>query len=184
MGIAFEIVGKSRGFGRLREAVGPRKIVGCILAPFWNCRSGFGSFGLASVPRSRRRALVSGSKLKYGSQSLVDIVPVRKGFAVIEGNPSSCKTGSVSVMVPLSSRVSRRKAHPHTLIFAVPSLNLLMNIFLDLTLQYPSTSRLVKARRFQNVRGIYPVIVTSSHNMFLQVISKLELPHRNLDWAS
>lgn len=88
-------------------------------------------------------------------------------------------------MVTFSSKVSRPKhTHTHTLIFAVPSLNLLMNIFLDLTLQYPSTSRLVKARRFQNVRGIDPVIVTSSHDMFLQLISKLKLPYRNLDWAN
>lgn len=73
--------------------------------PFWRWRTGLWCFGLACVPGCGRRALVSGDELENGPNLVVDAVSPGEGLAGLEGDPCS-------------------------LVFAVASLDLLMDILL------------------------------------------------------
>lgn len=55
-----------------------------------------------------------------------------------------------------------------------------MYVLLYLALEDTGPRRLVEACGFQNVCRIDPVVVTPTHDMFLEVGSKLEFPHRYL----
>lgn len=64
-----------------------------------------------------------------------------------------------------------------TLVFPIPSLNLLMHPFLHLPLQDPCSSWFVIFGDFENVGGIYVVVVASAHDM---VSFDIELEHWDL----
>ena len=66
------------------------------------------------------------------------------------------------------------------MVFAIAALDLLVDILLDITFEDAGPCGLVEACRFQDVRGIDPVVMPPSHNMFLQICAKLELVHGNL----
>ena len=61
-----------------------------------------------------------------------------------------------------SSYIMQRS--PPTLIFAVASLDLLVEFLLDFSLQNSGSRRFVKARSFQDVGRIDPVISSTAHN--------------------
>lgn len=67
-----------------------------------------------------------------------------------------------------------------TLIFAITSLYLLVHVLLHISFQDSRTCGLIKTSSFQDVSRIDPVIMPSSHNMFLQIDSELKLVHWNL----
>jgi hypothetical protein len=52
-----------------------------------------------------------------------------------------------------------------TLIFAIATLNLLMDAFLDLLFENSRSCRFIIAGNLQNVGGIDPVVGSSSHDM-------------------
>lgn len=52
-----------------------------------------------------------------------------------------------------------------TLIFAITSLHFLMRVFLNLSFQNSRTSRFVELGNFQNMRGVDPIVGSSTHNM-------------------
>ena len=67
-----------------------------------------------------------------------------------------------------------------TLVFAIASLYLLMDILLHLALEYSGASWLIEAGRLENMCGIDPVVLPPAHDMFFEVLAKLELVHRYL----
>lgn len=67
-----------------------------------------------------------------------------------------------------------------TLIFAISTLNFLMDVLLHISFQDSGSRRLVKAGSFQDVSCIDPIIVPSSHNMFFEVASELEFVNGDL----
>lgn len=71
-----------------------------------------------------------------------------------------------------------------TLIFAISTLNFLVNILLHISFQNSRTGWLVEAGGFQYMGCVDPVIVPSSHNMFLQVGTELEFINGDLKLVS
>ena len=67
-----------------------------------------------------------------------------------------------------------------TLVLSVAALDLLVDIFLDFTLEDAGPRRLVEAGSFKNVGRIDPVVMAPAHDMFFEVGAKLVLPHWNL----
>lgn len=67
-----------------------------------------------------------------------------------------------------------------TLILPVSSLDLLMGILLHLSLQDARSCGLVEAGGLQDVCGVDPVVLATSHDMFLEVGSELILVHGDL----
>jgi hypothetical protein len=61
-----------------------------------------------------------------------------------------------------SSYLAQRSAP--TLVFAIASLDLLVEFLLDLSLKDSSSRRFVEARSFQDVGRIDPVICSTAHN--------------------
>ena len=76
--------------------------------------------------------------------------------------------------------LAKAKTAVPTLIFAVTSLNLLVNVLLHLALENSCPGRLVEAGRLEDVCGIDPVVRAPAHDMFFQVDTKLEFVHGNL----
>ena len=52
-----------------------------------------------------------------------------------------------------------------------------MDILLYFALEDPCASRLIEASSLQDMGGIDPIVLSPSHNMFLEVGTKLELIH-------
>ena len=69
--------------------------------------------------------------------------------------------------------------NPCTLVFAITSLDFLMNILLYFAFKDSCAGGLVKASSLQNVGGIDPIVQSPSHDMFLEVGTKLKLIHRD-----
>lgn len=67
-----------------------------------------------------------------------------------------------------------------TLVFAIASLNLLVDILLDLSFENARSCGFVKAGSLQDVCRIDPVVMAPAHNMLLEVISKLVLVNWDL----
>lgn len=89
---------------------------------------------------------------------------------------------SRGIQVPSSGvRKSRdcAKGKP-TLVFSITTLNLLVNILLYVSFEDPSPSWLVKASSLQDVCRIDPIVLPSSHDMFLHITAKLEFVYRYL----
>ena len=68
-----------------------------------------------------------------------------------------------------------------TLVFAVATLDLLMDAFLHLSFEDPCSGRLVKASYLQDVGCIDPIVRSSAHDM---VGPQLEFIHRYLKRVS
>lgn len=68
-----------------------------------------------------------------------------------------------------------------TLVFAISTLHLLVNAFLNLTLQDSGSCWLIKVCDFENLRSIYPAVSTPSHNM---IVVNIEFVDRNLGQVS
>lgn len=64
-----------------------------------------------------------------------------------------------------------------TLIFSITPLNLLMYSLLHLSLEYPCPGWLVVVGNFENVGGVYVMIMPSAHDM---VALNIEFEHRDL----
>ena len=75
---------------------------------------------------------------------------------------------------------SKQGAKKLALVFPISTLDFLVDVFLNLALENSSPGRLVKARSLEDMCRINPVILPPPHNMFLQVLAKLELVYRYL----
>lgn len=93
---------------------------------------------------------------------------------------------SRGIQVPGSSvRKSRNCVRETpTLVFSITTLNLLMDILLYVSFEDPRPSWLVKAGSLQDVGRIDPIVLPSSHDMFLHVTTKLEFIYRYLVMAA
>jgi hypothetical protein len=66
------------------------------------------------------------------------------------------------------------------LVFSITTLDLLVNVFLHISLENSGSSWLVEPSSLQDMCCIDPVIVSPSHHMFFEVTTKLEFVYRNL----
>ena len=73
-----------------------------------------------------------------------------------------------------------QKLYVATLIFSVSSLNLLVNVLLHITLQNAGSCGFVEACSFENVCRVDPIVMSPSHNMFLEVLAELVLVYGDL----
>jgi hypothetical protein len=68
----------------------------------------------------------------------------------------------------------------NTLIFAITTLNLFMQLLLDFSLQDTGPRRFIEACSFQDMRRIDPIVMATAHYMFLEIRTKLEFIDGNL----
>lgn len=106
----------------------------------------------------RWRTNIARCELKYGAELLVDIAAPGKSFALLERNPG---TYFQSVSSLASKRRDRR-----TLVFSIPTLDLLMQFLLNLAFENSCASGFVEASGFQDMCRINPVIMASAHNCY------------------
>lgn len=70
-----------------------------------------------------------------------------------------------------------------TLIFAVTALDLLVELFLNITFQNSRSGRLVKASGLEDMGCVDPVVMSPPHHMLFQICAKLEFINRYLQRA-
>ena len=120
----------------------------------------FGAFGLleaAVVCFGAWGGLRSpGTKSKIGSNLS------RTRFRCARSLPS--RNGTHVPNLHVSER-TRTRGNPFTLVFSVATLNLFMNTFLDLSLQYPGARGLVKSSDLQDMGCVDPIVRSTSHDM-------------------
>ncbi len=102
-----------------------------------------------------RWASVPWYKIEDWSEGLKDFVAPSKLSAIWQRYPSP--------LITVSEAVGQKSENELTLVFSVTTLDLLMNPFLNLSLQNPSSRRLVRTGDFEDMRGIDPVVRASSH---------------------
>ena len=95
------------------------------------------------------------NEIEDGAQTLDDLISLRKLDSPLERDPCS-------------------------LIFSITALDLFVRFFLNFSLQNSRSGRLVEPRSFQDVCGIDPVVLPTSHDMFFEVHAELEFIDRNL----
>ncbi len=105
---------------------------------------------------SRRRALTTCRVLEDGSEAVVDIIPLGELFSYVQG-------------------------YPCALVLAVTTLDLLVDIFLNLAFENASTGRLVEAGTLEDMSGIDPIVESPAHYMFLKLRAELIFVHRDLN---
>jgi hypothetical protein len=76
--------------------------------------------------------------------------------------------------------IQRIVAEVFTLVFSITALNLLVSVFLNFALEDTGPGRLIEACSLQDMCRIDPVIVSSAHNMFLEIGAELVLVDRYL----
>lgn len=109
-------------------------------------------------------AVVAWDKFEYRTKFFVDAIPMGERFSMLKRNPSACNK---------SKNCHDIVSGLCALIFPITALNLLMQLFLHLPLQDSSPRWLVKACSLQNMRRINPIIMATTHNMFLEIGSEL-----------
>jgi hypothetical protein len=108
------------------------------------------------MARGGRWALSTRSELKDGFELLVGIIPPGELLSSFQG-------------------------YPGALIFAIATLDLLVDIFLNFAFEDTCAGRLVEASAFEDMSGIDPIVCSPAHYMFLELWAKLKFVYGNLD---
>ena len=154
-------------------------MAGCASAAFHGERSEvlllqLGLRRFDGVFRSGRRSSSSRVKFDDGSDELVNLVLFRERDGSFERNPCSCN--AKAAFCQLGSIKESEQTRRLTLALAITTLNLLMNTFLHLALQNPSSLRLVKVGHFEQLSRVQPSIILPSHH---QLLADDKLIHRS-----
>lgn len=87
---------------------------------------------------------------------------------------------SVVDVVSAGELFSRFQGDPCALVFAISTLNLLVDVLLDLALEDASAGRFIEASTLEDMSGIDPIVYFAAHHMFLELRAKLVLIDGNL----
>jgi hypothetical protein len=105
--------------------------------------------------RGRWGAKLARGKLEDGSELLIDIVSLCQSFTLFKWDPCACRSQRLS---------PRSEFFWRTLVFTISTLDLLVCLLLNLSLEDSRSGWLIETGGLEDVCRIDPIVSTAAHN--------------------